>query len=84
MQFRDIMNFLKGYETWCEEFDMTFEGIDKNDTASKAFHLCPLPSSKVKTKTSYSSEFLRVATSHAGTKERIKIVDRLILNCLKL
>ena len=84
MQFRDIMNFLNGYESWCEGFDMTFEGIDKNDTASKAFHLCPSPSGKLKTKTSYSNEFLRVATSHDGTKQRIKIVDRAILKCLKL
>jgi hypothetical protein len=62
---------MNSFEPWSQGIDMTFTDLDPDDSAAKAYHLCP-----------YSTEFIREALSVKSMNERIRMIDSLILKGL--
>lgn len=58
---------------WCQGVDMTFSDLDINDSEARAYHLCP-----------YSTDNLRSALSENSMRDRIKLIDTLILKGVRV
>lgn len=61
------------FEPWVSEIDMTFTDLDVNDSAAKAYHLCP-----------YSTVRLREALSINSMLYRVNLIDAIILKGLRV
>ena len=67
------MGYLHPFEPWYRNIDTIFIGIEQADSRVRAYHLCP-----------YSTETIKEALSFKSTKERVLVIDNVILKCMGL